>query len=132
MLLNFYKDTDYIMFLDFLKRTCDNFKIIYESEIEEFIMQISSNLLEVSWTRKFPGCGREGTKKVLHYKFDERIVREFQKYVNIFEVGYNQEEEIGIDFAFYKESDLICFVINHEEMCYIERPFEKCIGNSCI
>ena len=130
MLYNFNDYTSYMTFLNFLKQTCDNFKLVYEDEIDdEFLSKLSSNLVGTNWTRKFPGYGKQGGMKIMHYKFDERVILEFQKYGNIFEVGYNNEGEIGIDFAFYKGNTLICYVINHEDMCYIEEPFERYFDN---
>ena len=94
----------YLGFLKNLNKVCDSLWIVEDLDLSpEFWEGIKPLVNECCWTRKFPGWGSE--------------------YNSFLEIGYDAEEEMGLDMAFFKDGKVVFIIINHEDMCYLEEKF---------
>lgn len=114
---------EYMIFLEFLKKYCNKVKIIETEEVCDFINEIEPFLTNHIWTRRFPGYGREGNMKVLVFPLNENIIVAFAQYNSFLEIGCNEDNDEGLDMAFYKEDELVFHVLNHENMLYLEDKY---------
>lgn len=111
----------YIGFLEELSRYCDELCIIEDIDIDTgFWEQMEPYMTEYNWARKFPGHGKSDNLKVLKYPLNNNVINVLSKYDSFLDIGYDYTFDEGIDMAFYKKDKLFFFIVNHEDMCYLE------------
>lgn len=119
-------------FLDELNQYCDELRVIEDMDIDTiFWNQMEPYLLGYCWTRRFPGHGKHENLKILKYRLTDNVINILKRYKSFLDIGYDYVYDDGIDLAFYKNDKLIFWVLNHEDMCYLEDfaelHFEKTI-----
>lgn len=115
----------YIEFLDELVRYCDELMIVENKDIDtNFWDQMEPYISEHCWTRRFPGHGREENMKILKCPLISEVADVLRKYCSFLDIGYDYEYDEGIDMAFYRAGKLVFWVLNHEDICYLEESAE--------
>lgn len=114
----------YLGFLKNLNKVCDSLWIVEDLDLSpKFWEGIKPLVNECCWTRKFPGWGRGCNMKVIKLPLNNGVMNVLSEYNSFLEIGYDAEEEMGLDMAFFKDGKVVFIIINHEDMCYLEEKF---------
>ncbi len=137
MLCNFDTREQYMEFLDNLMRFCDRVDIIDPDEkvaaVKQFLEDVALYISDSRWRKKrkiysLTAGGELTTGREL--AADRELADVFKSADSFLNVGYDEEEGIGIDMKFYKNDKLVLEVINHEELVYLEEwcadEFKQC------
>ncbi|MCL2606478.1 MAG: hypothetical protein FWD93_04280 [Coriobacteriia bacterium] len=123
---NFDTRRQYIAFLEKLAEYCDTVAVLAGSDafLPNFFMQQEP---EVRRMREFPGYAKHWKKfDVPFYSLDKKATSVLKEYCSFLDIGHETYgDNAGYDMAFYREGDLVFYVIWHENMsllCEKHRP----------
>ena len=115
----------YTGFLDELVRYCDELRIVDNEDIDTgFREQMEPHISGHCWSRRFPGHGRGENLRILKYPLDPEVADILRKYDSFLDIGHNYEFDEGTDMAFYRNGELVFWVLDHEDMCCLEETAE--------
>lgn len=110
---------DYLKLLGFLGCFCDQIRII-EDEDSVFLTSIKRYHNRSNWSRKFPGHSGGKRFKILYYDVKAELMQYFMPYNSFFEID---GDDTDLDISFYREDNLVCWVVSHEELCVVEESY---------
>ena len=85
-------------------------------EDERFLEKLKNYYLYSQWKRTYPGSAGRGNVKLCSYRICPEVVALFRQYRSFLEIGY--------DLAFYRQEELVLFVVFHEYCYFVEDKYK--------
>lgn len=111
---------DHVAFLNKLQYCSDRVAFALDMnwhEDQKILDKLNPYLLRSEWKRSYPGRSGRGNVKICSFKMCRGVIDIFKEYQSFLETGY--------DIIFYRDKEVVLFVLFHEYCYFVEDAFKK-------